>query len=57
MSKIKEWIINEKTKTSILLRSIPATVMTLFVIPVVYDIVCKNELDIVSDDDLVILDI
>ena len=34
-----------------------ATVMTLFVIPVVYDIVCKNELDIVSDDDLVILDI
>ena len=34
-----------------------ATIMTLFVIPVVYDIVCKNELDIVSDDDLVILDI
>jgi len=34
-----------------------ATIMTLFVIPVVYDIVCKNEPDIVSDDDLVILDI
>ena len=34
-----------------------ATLMTLFVIPVIYDMVCKNELDIVSDDDLVILDI
>lgn len=38
MSKIKEWIINEKTKTSILLRSIPATVMTLFVVSVI----CMN---------------
>ena len=34
-----------------------ATLMTLFVVPVIYDILCKNELDIVSDDDLVILDL
>ena len=34
-----------------------ATLMTLFVIPVIYDMVCKNEIDVVSDEDLVILDI
>ena len=34
-----------------------ATLMTLFVIPVIYDILCKNELDIVNDEDLVILDL
>jgi len=34
-----------------------ATLMTLFVIPIIYDMLNKKELDIVSDDDLVILDI
>ena len=34
-----------------------ATLMTLFVVPVIYDILCKNEIDVISDDDLVILDL
>ena len=34
-----------------------ATLMTLFVVPVVYDILCKNEIEVISDDDLVILDL
>ena len=38
MSKFKAFIEKEKTKTSILLRSIPATVMTLFVVSVI----CMN---------------
>lgn len=38
MNKIKEFFIKEKKETSILLRNIPATVMTLFVISVV----CMN---------------
>ncbi|MBE7066348.1 MAG: VUT family protein [Ruminococcaceae bacterium] len=38
MSKIKNFLIKEKKETSILLRNIPATVMTLFVISVV----CMN---------------
>lgn len=38
MSKIKEFLMKEKKETSILLRNIPATVMTLFVISVV----CMN---------------
>ena len=38
MSKIKEWFKKEKEETAILLRCIPATVMTLFVVSVV----CMN---------------
>lgn len=38
MSKIRKFLIKEKKETSILLRNIPATVMTLFVISVV----CMN---------------
>lgn len=38
MSRLKAWIIKEKEKTSILLRSIPATVVALFVVSVV----CMN---------------
>lgn len=38
MSGLKAWIIKEKEKTSILLRSIPATVVALFVVSVV----CMN---------------
>ena len=38
MTKIKKWIKKEKEKSAILLRSIPATVMTLFVVSVV----CMN---------------
>ena len=38
MTKLKLWLKNEKMRTAILLRSIPATVMTLFVISVV----CMN---------------
>ena len=34
-----------------------ATLMTLFVIPIIYDMLNKKELDIVSDEDLVILDL
>jgi uncharacterized integral membrane protein (TIGR00697 family) len=38
MLKIKKWLCREREKTSILLRSIPATVMTLFVVSVI----CMN---------------
>lgn len=38
MSKLKQWIKKEKEKNSILLRSIPASVMTLFVVSVI----CMN---------------
>ena len=38
MLKIKKWILKEKEKAAILLRSIPATVMTLFVVSVI----CMN---------------
>ncbi len=38
MSKIKKWIIEEKRKTSVLLASIPTTVVTLFVVSVI----CMN---------------
>lgn len=38
MSKIKKWIRCEREKTAILLRSIPATVVTLFVVSVI----CMN---------------
>ena len=38
MTKIKKWLKKEKEKSAILLRSIPATVMTLFVVSVV----CMN---------------
>ena len=34
-----------------------ATLMTLFIIPVIYDMLNKKEIETVSDDDLVILDI
>ena len=34
-----------------------ATLMTLFIVPVIYDMLNKKDLDIVSDEDLVILDI
>ena len=34
-----------------------ATLMTLFVIPIIYDMLNKNDLYIVSDEDLVILDL
>jgi multidrug efflux pump subunit AcrB len=34
-----------------------ATLMTLFVVPVIYDILCKNEIDVINDEDLVILDL
>ena len=38
MSKLKNWILTEKKKSEILLRSIPSTVMTLFVVSVI----CMN---------------
>ena len=38
MLKIRKWLYKEKQKSSILLRSIPATVMTLFVVSVI----CMN---------------
>ena len=38
MSKIKLWLLNEKRQTSILLKSIPTTVVTLFVVSVI----CMN---------------
>ncbi len=38
MSKIKLWLLEEKRQTSILLRSIPTTVVTLFVVSVI----CMN---------------
>ncbi len=38
MFKIKEWLKKEKNKSAILLRSIPSTVMTLFVVSVI----CMN---------------
>ena len=38
MLKIKEWFRREREQTAILLRSIPATVMTLFVVSVI----CMN---------------
>ena len=38
MIKMKKWLQSERAKTSILLRSIPATVMTLFVVSVI----CMN---------------
>ena len=38
MSKIKQWLLNEKRQTSILLKSIPTTVVTLFVVSVI----CMN---------------
>lgn len=38
MSKIKKWLKGERKQTAILLRSIPATVMTLFVVSVI----CMN---------------
>ena len=38
MSKIKKWLKGEREQTAILLRSIPATVMTLFVVSVI----CMN---------------
>ena len=38
MLKITKWLFREREKTSILLRSIPATVMTLFVVSVI----CMN---------------
>ena len=38
MIKMKKWLQSEREKTSILLRSIPATVMTLFVVSVI----CMN---------------
>ena len=38
MTKIKQWLQREKRKTAVLLRSIPATVMTLFVVSVI----CMN---------------
>ena len=38
MSKIKKWLRGEREQTAILLRSIPATVMTLFVVSVI----CMN---------------
>ena len=38
MTKIKKWIKKEKRKTGILMRSIPSTVVTLFVVSVI----CMN---------------
>ena len=38
MSKIKKWLKKEKEETSVLLRCIPTTVVTLFVVSVI----CMN---------------
>ncbi len=38
MSKIKKWLLEEKRQTSVLLKSIPTTVVTLFVVSVI----CMN---------------